>query len=97
MTSWTLQGGEGETGYVFMKQKGEKKKTFGASDSMSDRAWPLCAICCFMTQEMHKGFADSSVPSLTSPLRYGFIFILFIHLKIWLFLYMQGAESTMLS
>lgn len=38
----------------------------------------LCANCCFMTQKRHKGFADSSVPSLTGRLRtasFSFLFI----------------------
>lgn len=76
MTSWILQWGEeGEGGVRIHEAKagGEKKN----SDSTSDRAWPLCAICCFMTQEMHKGFADSSVRSLAAPPpSYGFIFLL---------------------
>lgn len=38
----------------------------------------LCAICCYMTQERHKGFADSSVPSLTPRLCMGSFSPLFI-------------------
>lgn len=51
---------------AFMKQRGVGKGG-GEFDSKSNRAWPLCAICCFMTQEMHKGFADSSVCCLAAP------------------------------
>lgn len=49
-----------------------------------------------MTQERHKGFADSSVPFLHSSPLYGFIFF-FIHLKIWLLLYLWAARRTTLS
>ena len=32
-------------------------------------AWPSVPFCCVLTQERHKGFADSSVPSLARRLR----------------------------
>lgn len=83
-----------------------QEKEEGASNSWSKNIWciwqhvwlclALCAIFCCMTQERHKGFADSSVPFLHSSSLYGFIFF-FIHLKIWLLLYLWAAERTMLS
>lgn len=70
-------------------------KTFAASDSTSDSAWPSVPFAVFLTQSRHKCFADSSVPSLTLRLLH-FPFP-FIWIFGYLFLPLWAAETTTLS
>lgn len=74
MTSWILQWGKRRQLLLSWSREGRWGRGVEC-DSKSNRAWPLCAICCFMTQEMHKGFADSCVRSLAAPPPFIFLLI----------------------